>query len=466
MNKRLIINVEEAVLVRYIFRRFSQIDGAVELVRELNEKRYRTKSWVTKKGKERPGKPWHKNHLYRMLHNPVYLGKVQYKGEVYEGEQEPIIDQALWDQVQKAIAGPAKERSNRNRAETPGLLRGMLRCGHCGTSMVVHFTRQHGRQYRYYVCHRATRTSYDNCPVKSVSAGIIENLVKDRLRQVFASADVVKETLAAVRRRQAEERAQVESEKSRIEEELKGVEACGQRLLKALRQDDSGFVRGELARLDRKKSELETQFLAAQERLGQLDGSPIDAEDLASELGTLDNIWGNLFPGEQQRLVRTVIKQVVLHTDRVEIAVRGDGLQSVADLLLGESAPAQRVERGTPKADTIISIRMQFKRRGGRKEIVLPEDAASKEPSTNKALLLTLARALRWSDLLEQGRFPSVRALAAAVGLERSYVARLLNITLLAPDIVKAAVAGDEPPGLSVAKLRERLPARWDEQRW
>jgi len=57
-----------------------------------------------------------------------------------------------------------------------------------------------------------------------------------------------------------------------------------------------------------------------------------------------------------------------------------------------------------------------------------------------------------------------VRALAAAVGLERSYVARLLNITLLAPDIVKAAVAGDEPSGLSVAKLRERLPARWDEQ--
>lgn len=256
----------------------------------------------------------------------------------------------------------------------------------------------------------------------------------------------------------------MESETARVEEELKGVEACGQRLLEALRQDDSGFVRGELTRLDRKKKELETQLLAAQERLGQLDVSPVDVEDLASELGTLDNIWGNLFPGEQQRLVRTVIKQVVLHTDRVEITVRGDGLQSVADLLLGENAPAQRVKSGKPGSDTIITIPMQFKRRGGRKEIVLPEDAPTEQPSTNKALLLTLARALRWSDLLEQGRFPSVRALAAAVGLERSYVARLLNITLLAPDIAKAAVAGDEPSGLSVAKLRARLPARWDEQ--
>ena len=50
---------------------------------------------MTQKGKERPGKPWHKNHLYRMLRNPVYIGKVEYKGEVYEGEHEGIIDMEL-----------------------------------------------------------------------------------------------------------------------------------------------------------------------------------------------------------------------------------------------------------------------------------------------------------------------------------------------------------------------------------
>jgi len=59
-----------------------------------------------------------------------------------------------------------------------------------------------------------------------------------------------------------------------------------------------------------------------------------------------------------------------------------------------------------------------------------------------------------------------VRALAAAVGLERSYVARLLNITLLAPDIVEAVVAGDEPDGLSISTLRQKIPVRWDRQGW
>ena len=56
-NKRLVVNGDEAVLVRYVFRRFLQTEGAVDLVRELNQKGHLTKSWVTQKGTERPGNP-------------------------------------------------------------------------------------------------------------------------------------------------------------------------------------------------------------------------------------------------------------------------------------------------------------------------------------------------------------------------------------------------------------------------
>jgi len=114
----------------------------------------------------------------------------------------------------------------------------------------------------------------------------------------------------------------------------------------------------------------------------------------------------------------------------------------------------------------VISIPVVFKRRGGRREIILPADAHDGEASTNKAFLITLARAFRWKDLLESGRFGSVKELAAAVGLERSYVAKLLNLTLLAPRIVEAVVAGDEPGGMSVAELRQGVTARWDDPRW
>ena len=460
-NKRLVVNVDEAVLVRYVFRRFLQTEGAVELVRDLNQKGHLTKSWVTQKGTERPGKPWHKNYLYRMLRNPVYIGKVEYRDEVYEGEQEPIIDKVLWDQVQEAIVAPPRERANQGRAETPGLLKGMLRCGHCGTAMALAFTKRHGRLYRYYNCHRATRTGYENCTVRSISAGIVEDLVKNLLRRVFRSPEVVESTVETVRRMQTSERSQIEEEKRRLEEELAGVRTCGQQLAQNLRNGENAFVRSELDRLDRRRAQLEADLQAAQERLEIAGQTPQATEDLGRELARLDNIWDNLFPAEQQQLVRTVVERATLHTDRFEITLRADGIQHVVNLLVGNPGDGPRIRATADAAGkTTVSIPIQLKRRGGRKEIVLAEEIQQAQG----ALLLALARAFRWKELLESGRFPTIKALAEAVGLERSYVARMLNLTLLSPKIVEAIVAGNEPDGLSVVKLRRGVAARWDEQ--
>ncbi len=469
-NKRLVVNAQEAVLVRQVFRRYLELGCAVKLVQELNASGHTTKAWTTQKGALQPGQAWHKNYVYRMLRSPIYIGKVEYKGEVYAGEQDPIIDLTLWNQVQKAIAVPAKSRSNMARAETPGLLKGILRCGHCGTSMAVNFTERHGRQYRYYVCHNASQTAYENCPVKSVSAGIVEDLVKDRLRVVFRSPEVVRQTLDAIRSQQRDERQQIERELEKVREELAGVQTCGQQLVQSLKSTDTSFVRGELERLDRKRVDLEGKQAELEEQLAELAAQNPSLVDVGTELAVLDSIWDNLFPGEQQRLVRMVVDQATLFTDRLELALCGDGVQDVVDLLLAEGGAKVGVtgSRGGRGAggNPVISIPVVFKRRGGRREIILPADAHDGEASTNKAFLITLARAFRWKDLLESGRFGSVKELAAAVGLERSYVAKLLNLTLLAPRIVEAVVAGDEPGGMSVAELRQGVTARWDDPRW
>ncbi len=117
----------------------------------------------------------------------------------------------------------------------------------------------------------------------------------------------------------------------------------------------------------------------------------------------------------------------------------------------------------------VISIPMQFKRRGGRKEIIVPQgfdDATHPPPSPAlHQLTITVARAHRWNELLNQGRYASVRALAEDVGLSRSHLSRVLNLTLLAPDIIQAILHGEEPSGLSIGKLRNELPVRWEEQR-
>ena len=115
----------------------------------------------------------------------------------------------------------------------------------------------------------------------------------------------------------------------------------------------------------------------------------------------------------------------------------------------------------------VISVPLKFKRRGGRKEIIAPpgvNDGETNEPRRNEPLALTLARAHRWRDLLEAGRYPTIRALARDLGLEWSYVGRILRLTLLAPDIVEAIINGEEPDGVCFRKL-VRLPVEWGEQR-
>ena len=115
----------------------------------------------------------------------------------------------------------------------------------------------------------------------------------------------------------------------------------------------------------------------------------------------------------------------------------------------------------------VVSVPLTMKRRGGRKEIItsggqIPESRL--QSRANASLALTIARAHRWRGLLEQGRYRSLRALAQELGVDNSYVARLLRLSLLAPDIVEAILDGTEPSGLSLEKLF-RAPMEWERQR-
>jgi hypothetical protein len=114
-----------------------------------------------------------------------------------------------------------------------------------------------------------------------------------------------------------------------------------------------------------------------------------------------------------------------------------------------------------------IRVPMSLKRRGGRREIVVSQGLPRRQrsaPQTRSALVLAIIRGHRWKELLESGRYTSIDALAARMGVDSSYLGRHLNLALLAPDIVEAILAGREPDGLSLGTLF-RLPLAWEEQR-
>ena len=116
----------------------------------------------------------------------------------------------------------------------------------------------------------------------------------------------------------------------------------------------------------------------------------------------------------------------------------------------------------------IVKIPMKFRRRGGRKLIIAPDGGDAwmpSKPRRDDTLIKALARAHRWKRMLESGEHNSVADLAEAEKINKSYLSRILRLTLLAPDIVQAVLDGRQPKGLTLADLMEPFPVEWPAQR-
>lgn len=111
-----------------------------------------------------------------------------------------------------------------------------------------------------------------------------------------------------------------------------------------------------------------------------------------------------------------------------------------------------------------IHVPFRVVKRGGRKEMQLPEGAALPR-RTDNTVVKALARAFRWKRMLESGEFGTIAELAEREGIAPSYMTRVLRLTLLAPDIVQAILDGRQGPEVTLALVLEPVPAAWNEQR-
>jgi hypothetical protein len=122
--------------------------------------------------------------------------------------------------------------------------------------------------------------------------------------------------------------------------------------------------------------------------------------------------------------------------------------------------------RLSPDGSTItVFVPMAWRRRGGRKVIVAPPgcDDWAPPPKIDDALVKALARAHRWRRMLEGGDYGTLAEMADAERISRSYVSRILRLTLLAPDIVERILDGRPTAGLP--QLLKPFPVEWEEQR-
>jgi hypothetical protein len=144
------------------------------------------------------GKPINNADIYKLLNNRTYVGEVVHKGSVYPGEHEAIVSRELWDRVHDMLAESPRARANKNRAQSPALLRGLI-FGADGRAMSPTHTRRRGRLYRYYVSQSVLKGDGADNVIGRVSAAEIETAVSAQVRALLRQPEIVVGTWMAAR---------------------------------------------------------------------------------------------------------------------------------------------------------------------------------------------------------------------------------------------------------------------------
>jgi site-specific DNA recombinase len=86
---------DHAAIVRSVFRRYLEAGSVVRLKQQLDAEGVRIPIRIDGAGRSTGGGLFSRGHVYKLLSNPIYVGRIAHKGQVHEGQHQPIVIQDL-----------------------------------------------------------------------------------------------------------------------------------------------------------------------------------------------------------------------------------------------------------------------------------------------------------------------------------------------------------------------------------
>jgi len=187
-NRALHVVEHHAEFVRDVFRRYLEIDSVVRLKAILDQEDVRLPTRTDGTGKTTGGGLISRGHLYKILSNPIYIGRLTHKGRVHYGLHDPIVDNETWNRVQSLLAEHAQHK-NVPRQDSDAFLAGKL-FDDRGNRMSPSHAAKGGRRWRYYVSQAVLQgRKQDAGSVARVAAIEVEPRVAEAVQAVLSVSD-------------------------------------------------------------------------------------------------------------------------------------------------------------------------------------------------------------------------------------------------------------------------------------
>ena len=171
-DRKLVVEPAEAQLVRHMFSRYLELGSGRELVAELANQGVVGKARVNRHGRKTGGTAMTRGAIYWILKNRLYIGEIAFRGQIYPGQHDAIIDRETFEKVQAQMEQGRVDRVLQTNAEEPSMLAGLVWDKH-GRRMSPSHGGKRTRRYRYYVSQQDDPATKD-VPVFRLSAGDLE----------------------------------------------------------------------------------------------------------------------------------------------------------------------------------------------------------------------------------------------------------------------------------------------------
>ena len=318
-SPKLVVNGEEAVRVRRIFGLYLELGSLLPVVEELRRRGWCNKAWTTKKGLPRGGRPFDKGSLYALLTNPIYIGKIRHKGDVYDGQHEAIVDAGVFEEVQRRLRKNGRGRGNHLINKYGALLKGLLYCAACGRAMSHTSCKRGTKCYRYYTCNRAIKEGRKQCPTGLIPAAEIEEAVVDQIRCVASDEGLQAEVVRQGRLASDRQLTELAFEQKQLERQLARDEAELSRLIETPRPNAVTTAR--VAELERRTARARVRLRELRAEKDAVTRRRIDAADVAEAFADFDRLWESLTVRERIQVLTLLIARVEFDARDSTIAV-------------------------------------------------------------------------------------------------------------------------------------------------